>query len=401
MKRYISKFVVLSFIFCIIFENVLAYEEEFEEFNEDEIVLETVNVQTGEPKINSNIALVFDRKYKKILFEKRINEKVPNASTTKILTAIVAYENSNIDDIVMVSRKAAAVGGSRIGLHSGDKISMDNLMKGLLLSSGNDAAIAIAEHVGGDVSKFCQMMNERARKLGAENTNFVSPHGLDSDEHYTTASDLLIFSEYLLNIEYLKNIVNMRNSQIFINGNVKNIRTTNEILGLYPEANGIKTGFTNKAGRCLITSIEKNDRPIIIIVLGANTKKERTLDTISLINYAYNEFEEVDLFKDMNKTFEIKVDKAKTDYYQFEILGQKMHLMKKEDLGEIRYDYKVKKNFESPLPKGTILGEIEIYINRQKEKTVKIFSDRPIERKGVKEYFEELVKEKLQDIEIR
>ena len=401
MKRYISKFVVLSFIFCIIFENVLAYEEEFEEFNEDEIVLETVNVQTGEPKINSNIALVFDRKYKKILFEKRINEKVPNASTTKILTAIVAYENSNMDDIVIVSRKAAAVGGSRVGLHSGDKISMDNLMKGLLLSSGNDAAIAIAEHVGGDVLNFCQMMNERARKLGAENTNFVSPHGLDSDEHYTTASDLLIFSEYLLNIEYLKNIVNMRNSQIFINGNVKNIRTTNEILGLYPEANGIKTGFTNKAGRCLITSIEKNDRPIIIIVLGANTKKERTLDTISLINYAYNEFEEVDLFKDMNKTFEIKVDKAKTDYYQFEILGQKMHLMKKEDLGEIRYDYKVKKNFESPLPKGTILGEIEIYINRQKEKTVKIFSDRPIERKGVKEYFEELVKEKLQDIEIR
>ncbi|MBQ6860294.1 MAG: D-alanyl-D-alanine carboxypeptidase [Clostridia bacterium] len=401
MKRYISKFVVLSFIFCIIFENVLAYEEEFEEFNEDEIVLETVNVQTGEPKINSNIALVFDRKYKKILFEKRINEKVPNASTTKILTAIVAYENSNIDDIVMVSRKAAAVGGSRIGLHSGDKISMDNLMKGLLLSSGNDAAIAIAEHVGGDVSKFCQMMNERARKLGAENTNFVSPHGLDSDEHYTTASDLLIFSEYLLNIEYLKNIVNMRNSQIFINGNVKNIRTTNEILGLYPEANGIKTGFTNKAGRCLITSIEKNDRPIIIIVLGANTKKERTLDTISLINYAYNEFEEVDLFKDMNKTFEIKVDKAKADYYQFEILGQKMHLMKKEDLGEIRYDYKVKKNFESPLPKGTILGEVEIYIKERKEKTVKIFSDRPIERKGVKEYFEELVKEKLQDIEIR
>lgn len=401
MKRYISKFVVLSFIFCIIFENVLAYEEEFEEFNEDEIVLETVNVQTGEPKINSNIALVFDRKYKKILFEKRINEKVPNASTTKILTAIVAYENSNMDDIVIVSRKAAAVGGSRVGLHSGEKISMDNLMKGLLLSSGNDAAIAIAEHVGGDVLNFCQMMNERARKLGAENTNFVSPHGLDSDEHYTTASDLLIFSEYLLNIEYLKNIVNMRNSQIFINGNVKNIRTTNEILGLYPEANGIKTGFTNKAGRCLITSIEKNDRPIIIIVLGANTKKERTLDTISLINYAYNEFEEVDLFKDMNKTFEIKVDKAKTDYYQFEILGQKMHLMKKEDLGEIRYDYKVKKNFESPLPKGTILGEIEIYINRQKEKTVKIFSDRPIERKGVKEYFEELVKEKLQDIEIR
>ena len=401
MKRYISKFVVLSFIFCIIFENVLAYEEEFEEVYEDEIVLETVTVQTGEPKINSNIALVFDRKYKKILFEKRINEKVPNASTTKILTAIVAYENSNMDDIVIVSRKAAAVGGSRVGLHSGDKISMDNLMKGLLLSSGNDAAIAIAEHVGGDFLNFCQMMNERARKLGAENTNFVSPHGLDSDEHYTTASDLLIFSEYLLNIEYLKNIVNMRNSQIFINGNVKNIRTTNEILGLYPEANGIKTGFTNKAGRCLITSIEKNDRPIIIIVLGANTKKERTLDTISLINYAYNEFEEVDLFKDMNKTFEIKVDKAKVDYYQFEILGQKMHLMKKEDLGEIRYDYKVKKNFESPLPKGTILGEIDIYINKQKEKTVKIFSDRPIERKGVKEYFEELVKEKLQDIEIR
>ncbi len=335
------------------------------------------------------------------MYEKNVDERIPNASTTKILTAIVAYENSSLDDIVTVGKNAAIIGGSRIGLKTGDKISMDNLMKGLLLSSGNDAAVAIAEHIAGDVSAFCEMMNMKAKELGAENTNFVSPHGLDNEAHYTTAKDLLVFSEYLLNVEYLKNIVNMRNTQIFINGNVKNIRTTNEILGIYPEANGIKTGFTNNAGRCLITSIEKDNRPLIIIVMGANTKKERTIDTISLINYAYNEFVEIDLYEKMDKIFEVRVEKSIERYYEFNVDAEKMWILKKDDLEKIKYEYNITRNFEAPLQKGTILGEIEIYIDNKKEKNVKIINNKTIERKDIKDYFIEIMTEKLENIEFK
>ncbi len=409
MKKYLQKVIVLSLFFTMILcRSVYAYEEVLDEENFDEKdlleiseIVEASNMNLVEPVIQSKVALIFDRKYKRVLFEKNEDIKVPNASTTKILTAIVAYENSKMEDIVVVGKRAASIGGSRIGLKSGDKIKMDCLMKGLLISSGNDAAIAIAEYVGGSVETFCKMMNQKAVELGALDTNFVTPHGLDNDEHYTTALDLAKFADYLMDIEYLRNIVNMRNAEIKISDRTKSLRTTNEVLSIYQEANGLKTGFTNKAGRCLVTSIKRNDRELITIVLGADTKKQRTKDSISLINYGYSAFEEVDLYEKMEKEFEIIVEKSLNRRYRISFDGSKTYVLKKGEYDKIEYKYNFIKKHVAPLLPGTKVGEIDILLDGDVISSIELFSNYPIEKKGIKEYFLELIQEKMQYVEVK
>ena len=380
MYRYINKIMVLSLFLLFFITHTFAYEDDSEVLDlTGEEWLATSTSYEKEPQILSKVALAYDRTYKKILYEKNMYEKVPNASTTKILTAIVAYENSTLEEIVVVSRRAAAIGGSRIGLISGDKISMQDLLKGLLLSSGNDAAIAIAEHVGGSVENFCDMMNEKAKTLGATSTHFTSPHGLDNEEHYTTANDLLIFTEYLLNIDYLAKLVDLKEAAIKMGERTKNIRSTNEMHSIYEEVNGVKTGFTNKAGRCLVTSIKRNNRELIIIVLGADTKKQRTLETIQLINYGINNFEEVDLYEKMKKQFPVFVEKSKDKRYEILISGEKMTLLKKGDAGKVRYEYDLVNRFVAPIEKGENLGKISIFLEKELLNIVNLENDCRIE----------------------
>lgn len=400
MYRYLNKIIVLSLFLFLSLTYTFAYEEDVDEFEITETEwLEVSATYESKPKILSKVALVYDSTYKKILYEKNIYEKVPNASTTKILTAIVAYENSKLDEQVLVSRRAAAIGGSRIGLISGEKISMQDLLMGLLLSSGNDAAIAIAEHVGGSVENFCKMMNEKAKKLGATSTNFTSPHGLDNDNHYTTASDLLIFTEYLLNIDYLAKVVNTKTATIKMGNRAKNIRTTNEMHSLYEEVTGVKTGFTNKAGRCLVTSIKRNDRELIIIVLGADTKKQRTLETIQLINYGMNNFEKVDLYKNMKKQFPIAIEKSKEKKFEILISGEKFELLEMSKKDKIRYEYNLKRQISAPIKEGEVIGEIKIFLEEKLLNIVKLTASTEIKRKNICEYVEEMMKNKLKYIE--
>lgn len=400
MYRYLNKIIVLSLFFALFVTCTFAYEEGEEELNITDAEWLKVSAEyETQPKILSKVALAYDVTYQKILYEKNIFEKVSNASTTKILTAIVAYENSNLEDMVLVSKRAAAIGGSRVGLISGEKISMQDLLKGLMLSSGNDAAIAIAEHVGGSVEKFCEMMNEKAKILGATSTHFTSPHGLDNDNHYTTANDLLIFTKYLLDIDYLAKLVDQKEATIKIGERVKNIRTTNEMHSIYDDVTGVKTGFTNKAGRCLITSLKRNDRELIIIVLGADTKKQRTLETIQLINYGINNFEKVDLYAEMKKEFPITVEKSKEKRFEISISGEKFDLLKKSEKDKIRYEYRVSNKLIAPVSEGQKLGEISIYLDDELLNIVNLTAAYPIERKNIDEYFEEILKNKLKYIE--
>ncbi len=355
----------------------------------------------NEPSIIAPNALVYDLTYQKILYAKNINEKIANASTTKILTAIVAYENSNMEDVVEISTKAASIGGSKINLRKGDKVKMDSLMKGLLISSGNDAAIAIAEHVGGSVENFCNLMNERAIELGAQNTNFVTPHGLDNEEHYTTLNDLLIFSKYFMQIPYLREIVDTERTVIKINNYEKELRSTNEMLFLYDGVNGIKTGYTSKAGRCLITAISSGDRDLITMVLGCETKKQRTEETIKLISYGYGEFEEVDICENMQKIFDIRIRKAIKEKYKLEINGDRKHLLRKEEKNNIKYQYEVAEVLTAPIERDTLLGKIKVYIDDTIISEIDIKAPFTIERKDVFYYFFDIFKKQNSYLEIK
>ena len=290
----------IVFVLCVFLFTTTAYADidSSEEIDFNEIkqeIIETSSNATDIPNINSRAAIVIDRNSKAILYGKSETEQRKMASTTKIMTAIVVLENANLPDIVTISKKAANTGGSVLGIKTGDKISVCDLLYGLLLVSGNDTAVALAEHVGGSIEGFADMMNKKAAELGLTNTHYVTPHGLDDDNHYTTAYELAILTDYALNNKTFYNYVATKSYTININGYPKTLRNTNELLGNLDGVYGVKTGFTNGANRCLVTSCKRGNLDIICIVLGADSKKFRTQDSIKLIEYCFSNYEVINL----------------------------------------------------------------------------------------------------------
>ena len=288
---FISLLLVLFLPSCIVFG-----DDSDLETNPDisSIVNASSDIITA-PIINSRAAIIYDRSSGSILYGKAENEKKKMASTTKIMTAIVVIENSNLNDIVTISSKAAGTGGSRLGLNTNDKISINDLLYGLLLCSGNDAAIALAENVGGSVEGFANLMNSKANELHLTSTHFVTPHGLDNADHYTTVYELAILTNYALKNDTFCKFVCTKNYTISINGIPKNLSNTNELLGNLNGVYGVKTGFTNGANRCLVTAIKRDNMDIICVVLGADTKKDRTKDSVALIEYAFKNFKMINI----------------------------------------------------------------------------------------------------------
>ena len=351
---------------------------------------------TKEPVIDSRAAVVIDKNSKRILFAKNANEKQAMASTTKIMTAIITIEHGNLNEMVEVSEKAGWTGGSRLGLKKGDKVTLRNLLYGLMLCSGNDAAVAIAEHIGGTVDGFIELMNEKAVSLGLKDTNFVTPHGLDDDNHYTTPYELALITEYALNIKEIKNIVNTQNAIISINGYPKNIKNTNELLGVLNGVNGVKTGFTNNAGRCLVTSVSRNGFDIICVVLGADTKKIRTKDSVTLIEYCYQKYELVDINEKLKREFEEWISKSKINVNKGINNGIKLKVnelqsniipISKNDIKDIIVDININTNLEAPVLIEQILGKIDVKVNSEILVSTDVICLEGVKKKEMSDYF--------------
>lgn len=294
--------IFLLFLFSILLP-IISFADDFIEEIENDDFLETTTEITKEPSVSSNNAIVIDRKTQTVLYEKSAYQKVAMASTTKIMTCIIALENSNLNDIVTISKEADSIHGSTVGIKANTKISMQDLLYGLMLRSGNDCAIAIAEHISGNVEKFANLMNEKASSLGLTNTHFVTPHGLDDDNHYTTAYELAILTNYAIKNPVFRKIVSTKNYTMSISGEQKQLSNTNELLGNLNGVYGVKTGFTFNAGRCLVSCAKRNELDIIVVVLGANTKKIRTIDSRNLIEYSFNKFHYFDTYTIIEKNF--------------------------------------------------------------------------------------------------
>ena len=394
-----KKIIYFGLMTLILAGNVFAFYDDAAESIEVEAIETVANYDNL--ILNSKNAILYDNTYNQILYEKNAYQKVPNASTTKVLTAIVAYENGNLKDVVTVSKNAALIGGSGINLRIGDEITLEDLIKGLLVHSGNDAAIAIAEHIGENVENFCEMMNKKAKEMGLTNTNFVTPHGLDRENHYSTAYDLVKMSEYLLNIEFLADIVKEKSVTLKINNQSRIIGTTNEMLSFYEGANGVKTGFTGDAGRCLITSAKRDGRQLISVVLGCGTKKQRTEDSVKLLNFGFEKYEIIDICEKMQKEFEIKVEKGKSDVYKILLEGEILMPIEKELKDKITYKYQTKTNLKAPLFAGENIGEIEIYVSNELIKKINIKLPKSIEKKEIWDYFKNFLKIDIKKYEIR
>lgn len=334
---FLSKKVIYFFVMLtlIVFLPVSCFADDYIEPIDENLDLNSIVTSatiSTEPNINSRAAVVIERSTGAILFGKNEYDVRKMASTTKIMTSIIVLENENdLSRIVTVSSKAAGIHGSRLGLSTNCKITVRDLLYGLMLCSGNDAAIALAEHIGGSVEGFADLMNVKASSLGLTNTHFVTPHGLDNDEHHTTAYELALLTNYALENETFRKLVNTTNYTVSINGSPKNIHNTNELLGNLNGVYGVKTGFTNGANRCLVTACKRGDLDIICVVLGADTKKFRTQDSVKLIEYSFSNFHMINIKDSIindfevwksNNLFRFKIDKgisSSVDVYLFEI----------------------------------------------------------------------------------
>lgn len=398
-----KKIVLLNIIIFIIIPYMIFANEEEEQNSIEEvnqIIVETSSDIIDEPKINSRRAIIYDRGSKKILYGKCENERCAMASTTKIMTAIIAIEKSNLNETIEISNKSANTGGSRLGLKKGDKIKKIDLLYGLLLCSGNDAAVALAESISGTVEEFAIVMNSKAKELELINTNFVTPHGLDQPEHYTTAYELAKLADYALNNKLFADIVNTKNYVVNINGISKDIHNTNELLGTLEGVNGVKTGFTNGAGRCLVTSVNRNNMNIICVVLGADTKKIRTSDSVKLIEYAYKKYELIELKSKIEKKFEkwnqnssnyIKIEKGKEiPKYKMSELKNTRVPIKKDEVKNLEVVIENLKKLKAPINKETIVGSVKVIIKNEEIYRTNIIVEENIKKMGIFDYYKQL-----------
>ena len=401
----IKQFFIFSilFIFTTSFTSISFANDVENESNETDVkntILETsANDLTKEPSISSRAAVVIDRTSNRIIFGKNENEVRKMASTTKIMTAIVIIENHDLTDTVTVSKKAAGTGGSRLGLKAGDKITVLDLLHGLMLCSGNDAAVCLAEYSAESVENFAKKMNQKAKDLGLKHTQYVTPHGLDNEEHFTTAYELALLTNYALQNKTFKSIVGTKAYTVSINEHPKKLRNTNELLGVLNGVYGVKTGFTNGANRCLVTSTKRGDLDIICVVLGADTKKIRTKDSTKLIEYTFKNYETVALEEKIKSEFNNWVNCSNFEIIkgcnnnldlQLQDIPYKSIVLKKGQ--DISFQINATYIFSAPLNENTHIGTLQVKSNNKILLELNITNSNKIEKKNIFFTFGELCK---------
>ncbi len=398
MKKYLYKTLIL-FLFMMQI-NMLSFAEDFDEETIDVNAEVEASVKSNEvPDVNSRSCVVLDRLSKNILYGKNEKSKVKMASTTKIMTAIVVLENSSLDTTVEASKKAAGTGGSRLGLKTGDKITIRDLMYGLMLCSGNDAAVCLAESVGGSIEGFAELMNAKAQELGLSNTHFESPHGLDSDGHYTTAYELALLSDYALKNSTFRDIVGTKNHTVTINGSPKNLSNTNELLGNLNGIYGIKTGFTNGANRCLVTACKRGDMDIICVALGADTKNFRTKDSIKLIEYSFKTYEHFNIKDFVNQSIcdwqknnpnFFSIEKGCTNQLEIQVDSSlektPVISVKKNLVASIEANISVQSHLQAPVNQNDLLGHLQVSSEGTNIAEFDLFSNTTIRKNTITDY---------------
>ena len=343
-------------------------------------------VENKELKLTSGTAILMEQDTKRVLYGKNYRSKVKIASTTKILTAIVAIENNSLDEKVTISKKAAGTGGSTVGLISGSQVSLKALMYGMLLKSGNDCAVAIAEHVGGSVEEFANMMNEKAYEIGAKDTRCTNPHGLDTEDNYSTAYDLALITCYAKTNETLSKMLGTESITINFDRSPKYLANTNRLLFTYEYCDGGKTGFTNGANRCLVATAKKEDLKVVAVVLGANTTDIRFSETKELLKYGIENYKMTDISDSINWYIDIPVYKGNIYSYVRKFNFSKMLPLKEGEKEQIYISQSIVPNLYAPVQRGSYLGNLELYMRDELLYSKNIYLEQEITKNNVLDY---------------
>jgi len=321
--------------------------------------------------IKSESGIIMEASTGKILFDKNMDEQKSPASMTKIMTMLLTVEaiesgKISLDDEVNISANASKMGGSQVYLEENSTATVEMLLKSIAIGSANDASVAVAEKIGGMESNFVNMMNKRAKELGAVNTTFKNPHGLDEEGHLTTAHDLALIARELIKHEEILKLTSTYETTItHKNGKSLWLVNTNKLIKFYNGLDGLKTGFTDNAGYCLTGTMLRNDMRLITVTMKAPTKEDRNTDTINLMEYAYSMYYKSTLIKKDKKIGDMFIDNAKKrkiSYY----LKEDASVILDKDVRNIKYNYSVKlNNVKAPLKKNDVVGTLTLHLNNQ------------------------------------
>ena len=333
---------------------------------------------------NGKSGILIEANSGKIIFSKNENERLSIASMTKMVAQIIILEeveNGNIkwNDIVTVSRNAAGMGGSQIYISEGEKISVEDLMKGISVASGNDATVAMAEYISGSEEKFVKRMNKKVKELGLKNTHFSNCTGLDEERHYSTSYDMaMIARELVVNHSEILRFSSIYDDYLREGSTNKFwLVNTNKLINSYDGADGLKTGHTDDAGYCLAATAKRNNLRLIGIVLGEENSKVRNSEMVDLLDYGFNTLKVNTLKRKGSIVEKVKLEKANKKYLEF-YLKDDLNVFE-EDASKKKYDYKIElKEIKYPIYKGDIIGKINATHNNKVVATSDLVSNKNI-----------------------
>ena len=345
----------------------------------------------GEVSTSAKAYMLLEATTGRVMAENNADQKLPMASTTKIMTCLLACELGDMKDMVTVGPESVGLDGTSIYLKEGETITLKELCYGLMLNSGNDAAMAIAVHIGGSQEGFADLMNSRAKEIGAKNTNFVTPNGLPHDDHYTTAHDLALIAAEAMQNKLFRKIVGTQSMTLEADEDspIRYLRSKNKILYEYEGGNGVKTGFTNAAGKCLVAGAKRDGMQLIAVVLN---DYDMFNDCKKLLDYGFNNYTWTDVTGDKYFEDKVKIQNGLKDSADAEQKEDIYLPLNKED-SKIKKKYEIFEGITAPIEKGTRIGTVKYVLNKEVVKEVPLYIAESVEENS----FDYWLKRVIQD----
>lgn len=352
------------------------------------IILSVFKVKANELVPNAKAAILIDPDSKKILYEKNIYDEVSVASLTKMMGLVLIFEQIEAGKIkytdkVVASSNAAGMGGSQIWISPGEELTVDELLKGIIMASANDGIVAMAEYVGGSEENFVKMMNKKAKQLNLIHTNFVNPTGLDEKNHYSSAYDLAIIASELMKHKDVFKYTTLYEDYLRKDTDNKFwLVNTNKLLKSYKGVDGLKTGMTDDAGYCMAVTAKRGNMRILAIVLGEKEGKVRNKETAELLDYGFNNYEVITVKKSGEKVGEITIDKAIPEKIDITV-NDDIVIMQKRGDNKNEYKSEVRLNtINLPIKKGEVIGNLLVKDNNEVIKEVNLKSNQDMEKRS-------------------
>lgn len=336
--------------------------------------------------LNAKSAILMEESTGNILYENNPDERLPIASVTKVMTMLLIMEavdsgKINLDDMVTVSENAMSYGGSTMFLETGEQLTVNDMLKGIAVASANDGCVAMAEHLAGSESAFVDIMNEKAKELGMENTHFMNTNGLDEDDHYSSARDVAIMSRELMKHETIFNYTSIWMDTL--RGGKFQLANTNKLIRFYDGANGLKTGSTSKALCCLSAAAKRNDMQLIAVVLGAPTSAERFASAKSLLDYGFANYAVNTQITAGDEVQKIAVEKG-VDKEVGVVAGDSCStLVKKGQEDNITKEIKIDETITAPIEAGQKIGTMTISRDGEVIADIDLNASSAVEKKGI------------------